>query len=96
MFMKICSPPPKEQAQYERYSVVFFTRPNDTVKLRALADQSEAIAAAVSRAPPGKYSPGETAQEWLMRRVKAQRATNYHVSDRATKYNTREVDGISS
>ncbi|KAH9912908.1 Clavaminate synthase-like protein [Epithele typhae] len=29
-------PPSREQAQYERHSVVFFTRPNDTIELCAL------------------------------------------------------------
>ncbi|KAH9936866.1 Clavaminate synthase-like protein [Epithele typhae] len=70
-------PPPREQAEYERHSVVFFTRPNDAVELRALSAQSERIAAAVANAPPGKYAPGVTAMEWLVRRVKSQRVTNY-------------------
>ena len=63
------------------------------VELRALADQSEAIAEAVSRAPAGKYTPGETAQEWLMRRVKAQRVTNYKVRQHAVRRCTRGADG---
>ncbi|KAH9912923.1 uncharacterized protein BXZ73DRAFT_107158 [Epithele typhae] len=50
-------PPPREQAQYERHSVVFFTHPNDTVELRALSAESERISAAVANAPPGKYTP---------------------------------------
>ncbi len=73
-------PPPKEQAQHERWSLVFFTRPNDTVTLHHLAAHSAQIAAAVAlSAAPGKYAPGVTAEEWLMRRVRAQRVTQYKV-----------------
>ncbi|PIL36349.1 hypothetical protein GSI_00037 [Ganoderma sinense ZZ0214-1] len=72
-------PPPKEQAQHERWSLVFFTRPNDSAPLHHLGAQSPAIAAAVAgaSAPPGKYAPGVTAEEWLMRRVRAQRVSQY-------------------
>ena len=74
-----CSPPPKAQAQYERWSLVFFTRPNDTVELHHLANKSAMIADAVAKAPAGKYEPGTTAQEWLARRVRSQRASQYKV-----------------
>ncbi|KAI0822435.1 hypothetical protein BC628DRAFT_1389836 [Trametes gibbosa] len=70
-------PPPKEQAQHERWSVVFFTRPNDNVELHDLSQESALIAEAVAKAPMGKYRPGVTAKEWLARRVGAQRYTNY-------------------
>ncbi|KAL1938601.1 hypothetical protein VTO73DRAFT_11416 [Trametes versicolor] len=70
-------PPPKEQAQYERWSLVYFTRPNDDVVLCSLSDQSADISEAASKAPPEKYNPGVTANEWLTRRVKSQRVTNY-------------------
>ena len=72
-------PPPKEQAQLERYSTGFFSRPDDDVEFRALADKSAAIAAAVERSPPGKYAPGVTALAWLERRLRAQRVANYKV-----------------
>ncbi|KAI0751878.1 Clavaminate synthase-like protein [Daedaleopsis nitida] len=70
-------PPPKEQAQYERWSLVFFTRPNDAVELVAQSDKSPRIAESVARAPAGKYRPGVTAKEWIARRFMTQRATNY-------------------
>ncbi|RPD55161.1 Clavaminate synthase-like protein [Lentinus tigrinus ALCF2SS1-7] len=70
-------PPPGEQAKYERWSLVFFTRPNDPVELRALSDQSAAIAESVAKAPSGKYEPGVTAQQWLARRVGSQRRVHY-------------------
>ncbi|KAH9936737.1 Clavaminate synthase-like protein, partial [Epithele typhae] len=68
-------PPPRAQAEYKCHTVVFFTRPNDAVELRALSAESERIAAAVANAPPRKYAPGVTAMEWLVRRVKSQRVT---------------------
>ncbi|KAH9918546.1 Clavaminate synthase-like protein [Epithele typhae] len=71
--------PPREQAQYERHSVVFLARRNDTAEPRALSAQSERIAAAVAKAPRGKYAPDVTAMEWLVRRVKSQRVTNCKV-----------------
>ncbi|KAI0773527.1 Clavaminate synthase-like protein [Fomes fomentarius] len=70
-------PPPKAQAQYERWSLVFFTRPNDSVELRHQAEKSAMIAEAVARAPRGKYEPGATAQEWLARRIRVQRIDNF-------------------
>ncbi|KAH9936748.1 Clavaminate synthase-like protein [Epithele typhae] len=89
-------PPPREQAQYERHSVVFFTRPNDVVELRVLSGQSERIAAAVAYAPPGKYAPGVTAMEWLVRRVKSQRVTNYKDPDSWTDRRGTEDTAIPS
>ncbi|KAI0686229.1 Clavaminate synthase-like protein [Earliella scabrosa] len=74
-------PPPKAQAQYERWSLVFFTRPNDTVELHHLANKSAMIADAVAKAPAGKYEPGTTAEEWLARRVRSQRASQYKGPD---------------
>ncbi|KAH9910748.1 uncharacterized protein BXZ73DRAFT_57783 [Epithele typhae] len=41
--------PPGEQARYERYSLVYFTRPGDSVRMAPLADQSAIIADAVAR-----------------------------------------------
>ncbi|KAI0666079.1 Clavaminate synthase-like protein [Trametes maxima] len=70
-------PPPGEQAQHERWSLVFFTRPNDDVVLRALTQQSAQIANAVEKAPLEKYAPEVTAKEWLVRRVGSQRVANY-------------------
>ncbi|KAI0923895.1 hypothetical protein AcV5_009309 [Taiwanofungus camphoratus] len=69
-------PPPKEQCEYERYSLAFFTRPHNTVILRALKESS-AVADAVARAPMGKFEPGVSARDWLMRRVKNLRINNY-------------------
>ncbi|KAI0751882.1 Clavaminate synthase-like protein [Daedaleopsis nitida] len=70
-------PPPKAQARYERWSLVYFTRPNDMVELRAQADKSAMIAAAVAKASPGKYEPGVLAKDWLARRVRSQRVSQY-------------------
>ncbi|RPD55166.1 Clavaminate synthase-like protein [Lentinus tigrinus ALCF2SS1-7] len=70
-------PPPKNQAEYERWSLVYFTRPNDSVILRAQSEHSEQIAQAVANAPPGKFETGETAQEWTSRRFRTRRVANY-------------------
>jgi len=70
-------PPPGEQANFERWSLVYFTRPANSVELRALAEQSALIAEAVSKAPdPAVYRPGSTAGQWFARRVKYQRINN--------------------
>ncbi|TFK80130.1 Clavaminate synthase-like protein, partial [Polyporus arcularius HHB13444] len=70
-------PPPKDQARHERWSLVYFTRPNDSVILRAQSEKSGDIAAAVADAPAGKFDTGVTAQEWIARRFRSQRAANY-------------------
>lgn len=76
-------PPPKEQGKYERWSLVFFTRPGNSIELCALSDQSALIAEAEARAPEGRFQTGVTAYEWFTRRIKNQRINNRTVS---TKY----------
>ncbi|KAI0795423.1 Clavaminate synthase-like protein [Abortiporus biennis] len=69
--------PPGDQANFERWSLVYFSRPGDTVELRALTELSPMIAEAVAKAPnPELYRPGSTASEWFSRRVKYQRLNN--------------------
>ncbi|KAI0783127.1 Clavaminate synthase-like protein [Abortiporus biennis] len=63
-------PPPGSQSRYERYSICYFTRPNDDAILRALSDKSPLIAEAVRRAPPGQFEPGCTSSEWISRRIR--------------------------
>ncbi|KAI8990727.1 hypothetical protein BD414DRAFT_484617 [Trametes punicea] len=53
-------PPPKEQGKYERWSLVFFTRPGN----------SPLIAKAIARLFPGKYDTGQTSKEWFARGIK--------------------------
>ncbi|KAJ7252293.1 hypothetical protein C8J57DRAFT_1351518, partial [Mycena rebaudengoi] len=61
----------------DRYSLVYFTRPADSVVLRALTDESPLIADAVAHASdPKRFEPGVTALEWLTRRVKNRHAAN--------------------
>ncbi|KAF4611479.1 hypothetical protein D9613_004584 [Agrocybe pediades] len=69
-------PPPGRQAGLERWSVVFFLRPGNSVVLRALAEQSPIIADAVKNAPEGKYETGSTSFEWFSRRIRNQRIKN--------------------
>ncbi|KAI0637480.1 Clavaminate synthase-like protein [Trametes polyzona] len=69
-------PPPKEQGYYERWSLVFFTRPGHSVVLRPLTDESPVIAEAVAKLPPGKYETGATSKDWFSRRIRNQRIKN--------------------
>ncbi|GJE97255.1 clavaminate synthase-like protein [Phanerochaete sordida] len=69
--------PPGAQAAHERWSLVFFTRPNNSAPLRALAAASPRVAAAVAAAPdPATFETGVTAREWFARRIKNQRIKN--------------------
>lgn len=77
----VIRPPPKIQADYERVSLVFFTRPSDTVRLRALVEKSPFIAQAVNEVPELSFDAGCTAKEWLSRRIRSQRIKNYKVRD---------------
>jgi len=69
-------PPPGAQSAYERWSIVFFTRPGNSKVLRALVESSPTIAAAVVSKPEKNFETGSTAKEWFARRVKYQRIAN--------------------
>jgi len=69
-------PPPGAQSTYERWSIVFFTRPGDSKILRALVESSPTIAASVAANPGRKFDAGVTAKEWFARRVRNQRIAN--------------------
>ncbi|KAJ7112332.1 hypothetical protein C8R44DRAFT_798349 [Mycena epipterygia] len=69
--------PPGDQATLYRYSLVYFTRPGNSVVLRALTDESSMIAAAVANAAdPTKFDTGVTSFDWFTRRIKNQRLKN--------------------
>ncbi|GJJ08946.1 hypothetical protein Clacol_003166 [Clathrus columnatus] len=69
--------PPGDQSTFERYSIVFFLRPGNSVLLGALSKESSLIRAAVDHAvEPKKFNTGTTAGEWHSRRVKYRRAVN--------------------
>lgn len=69
-------PPPGVQAEHERWSLVFFTRPGNTKVLRALVESSHVIAEAVKKQPDRNFETGSTAAEWFARRIKYQRIGN--------------------
>lgn len=73
------SPPPGAQAEYERWSLIFFTRPTSSKVLRALVESSPVIAEAVKKQPDRNFETGATAAEWLARRVRNQRVNNRKV-----------------
>jgi len=68
--------PPKDQARYVRWSLAFFTRPGDSVELRALKDESPLIANAVAENAEKDFDTGVTSKEWFARRVRNQRIKN--------------------
>ncbi|KAG7439376.1 Clavaminate synthase-like protein [Guyanagaster necrorhizus] len=69
-------PPPGPQSHLERWSLVFFTRPGNSIVLRALVEDSPLIAEAVRDTPEKNFESGSTAKEWFARRVKYQRVNN--------------------
>ncbi|TCD64599.1 hypothetical protein EIP91_003864 [Steccherinum ochraceum] len=70
-------PPPRDQSKYERWSLVFFTRPGNSVVLHALTEESSIVADAVAKAPNAEaLNPGVTSKEWFIRRIKNQRIKN--------------------
>ncbi|KAN0140119.1 Clavaminate synthase-like protein [Lactarius tabidus] len=69
-------PPPKAQASYDRWSLVFFTRPGHSVVLEPRTKESTLIAEAEAGAPEGRYATGATAGEWFRRRIQNQRVKN--------------------
>ena len=76
-------PPPGEQAFHTRWSLVFFTRPGDDVKLSALSEESVLVAEAVEKMTSeerAKYEPNVAAKDWFSRRIKNQRLNNRMVS----------------
>lgn len=77
-------PPPKSQSGYDRWSLVFFTRPGNSAILSALQGESEMIREAVLSAneggEKGKYETGVSSGEWFARRIKNQRIKNRTVS----------------
>jgi hypothetical protein len=73
-------PPPGAQGKKERWSVVFFIRPGNSIVLRALVEESPMIAEAVEQHPDKNFETGSTAFEWFRRRVKYQRIKNRKVS----------------
>ena len=71
--------PPGEQGLHTRWSVVFFTRPGDGIRLRALTEESPLIEDMVSQMTEEerqKYMPDSTAGEWFARRIRNQRVNN--------------------
>ncbi|KAJ7186805.1 hypothetical protein C8R46DRAFT_879585 [Mycena filopes] len=69
-------PPPGQQSRFERWSLVYFTRPGNGIELRALVEDSPLIAEAVARTPDRNFETGCTSLEWFTRRIKNQRLNN--------------------
>ncbi|KAF9468233.1 Clavaminate synthase-like protein [Collybia nuda] len=90
-------PPPLAQSHYERWSLVYFTRPGDSVALRALVDQSSTISEAVAKDTDRDYDPGVTAAQWFARRQSKWRGNNQkgsmedYLASRGTEHNRAVV-----
>ncbi|KIJ66625.1 hypothetical protein HYDPIDRAFT_109724 [Hydnomerulius pinastri MD-312] len=69
-------PPPGAQADYARWSLVFFIRPGNSKVLRALVEDSPIIAEAVKKRPDRDFETGSTSAEWFARRIRNQRIKN--------------------
>ncbi|KAG2140990.1 hypothetical protein DEU56DRAFT_734600 [Suillus clintonianus] len=69
-------PPPGAQAEYERWSLVFFSRPGNSKVLRALVESSHIIAEAVKKQLDRNFETGSSAVEWFARRIRNQRINN--------------------
>lgn len=61
---------------------MYFTRPGDSVPLRALVEESSTIADAVKKDTDHDYDPGVTAAQWFARRQSKWRGDNQKVSFR--------------
>ncbi|KLO05496.1 Clavaminate synthase-like protein [Schizopora paradoxa] len=71
--------PPGEQAYHARWSLVFFTRPGNGVRLGAFSEKSDLIKAAMERMQPELKSVFEsnvTAGEWVNKRNRLGRVNN--------------------
>ncbi|KAA1474572.1 Clavaminate synthase-like protein [Dentipellis sp. KUC8613] len=68
-------PPPKAQGAFERWSLVYFTRPGEGQMLEPLSSESTLIAEAAAKSD-GKFNTGVTAGAWFARRIKNQRIKN--------------------
>jgi len=69
-------PPPGQQAMFDRWSVVFFSRPANSAVLRPLVNESVLVAEAVKKNDAGIFDTGSTAAAWFSRRIKNQRTKN--------------------
>ena len=89
------SPPPGKQGSYTRWSLVFFTRPGNSIRLQALTEESALIADAVEKAPAhlrAIFESGQTSYEWFTRRVKNMRTNNQKVR---FQRDSRDVIGLT-
>lgn len=87
MALRSTSPPPGLQSKFERFSLVFFTRPANGIMLRALKEESKLISESVEKYKDAglDFEPQSTAAEWYERRSQTRKTSNWKVSDnRAT------------
>ena len=56
--VELIRPPPGEQSKYERWSLVYFTRPGNSVLLKPLVEKSPIIAETVVKHPEKNINTG--------------------------------------
>ncbi|KAF4586406.1 hypothetical protein EYR38_010682 [Pleurotus pulmonarius] len=69
-------PPPLAQSHHDRWSLVFFTRPGNSVHLKALTELSPLIAQRVASTPDKMHDAGVNAAQWFARRQSKWRVDN--------------------
>ncbi|KDQ24054.1 hypothetical protein PLEOSDRAFT_1059225 [Pleurotus ostreatus PC15] len=69
-------PPPLAQSHFDRWSLVFFTRPGNSVHLKALTELSPLIAQKVAETPDKMHDAGVNAAQWFARRQSKWRVDN--------------------
>jgi len=92
-------PPPGEQAAHTRWSLVYFSRPGNSIVLEPLTSSSPMIAKALSDLPRDeqeKLYTGSTAADWHKRRVKGRRIKNYEgprswMASRGTEHQPEKI-----
>jgi len=94
-------PPPGDQGEHERWSIVFFTRPGNSRVLRAFVEDSPLIADAVQKLPERNFDTGQTADEWFTRRLKNRIVNNRKgpetwAAGRGTEHNPRDGSMIET
>ena len=71
--------PPGPQVGIERYSLVYFTRPSNSVILSAFIGETPLISKAVSRDTENNHEIECTTIEWLSTRMKSRKIENMKV-----------------
>ena len=88
--------PPSTQSHLERWSLVFFTRPGNSVPLEALVRDSSMIAAAVDGNKEKNFNTAPRARSWGCSTSAARRTVSFSVRrPRSTSRQARKSETMS-